>query len=77
MSQGRTYDEKDPDFFYYSIIGLLALQQVSRREEERQAAQVARDRAYQNSDRAKITGRFARENDRVRAFNRRMDAKRA
>jgi hypothetical protein len=26
VSQGRTFDEKDPDFFYYSIVGLLALQ---------------------------------------------------
>jgi hypothetical protein len=26
MSQGRTYDEKDPDFFYYSIVGLLSIQ---------------------------------------------------
>jgi hypothetical protein len=51
--------------------------EVSRREGERQAALVAKDRAYQNSDRAKVTGRFARENERVRAFNRRMDAERA
>ena len=26
MSRGRTYDEKDPDFFYYSIVGLLGIQ---------------------------------------------------
>lgn len=31
MSRGRTYDEKDPDFFYYSIIGLLSLQHPSNR----------------------------------------------
>jgi hypothetical protein len=26
VSQGRAYDDKDPDFYYYSIVGLLALQ---------------------------------------------------
>src|SRR5205814_7430620 len=26
LSRGRSYDEKDPDFFYYSIIGLLSIQ---------------------------------------------------
>jgi hypothetical protein len=26
VSQGRAYDDRDPDFYYYSIVGLLALQ---------------------------------------------------
>jgi len=26
LSMGRTFDDKDPDFFYYSIVGLLSIQ---------------------------------------------------
>jgi hypothetical protein len=26
LSQGRTFDEKDPDYFYYAVVGLLAIE---------------------------------------------------